>query len=749
MYKKIFHHRKPGFSLVEVLVSVMIISVLTLSIYSLIILSLKITNDNKHSVGATYIANQKMEYIRNLSYSEIGTELGWPHGAIKDTETINRDGIYKVDTSVEYVDDPFDGTSASSTDAVPKDYKNVTIKVSWNGGFGTKSISVFSKFIPPTEETLDGEGILLLTVVDANGNPVASATIHVYASTTGIHHEYATNAEGKFTYTFPPAYEGYEIIVSKDGYSEDRTYDRTIVNPKPTRPNLTIEADEKTTDSFTIDLMSVLKIYTVQANLPDNWQASNDPGLETQSNARLAFDNSGNVYIAWEDFRQNTKPELFAQKYDTTTSPPTKKWSGTDPDIRIRTAANQVSPDVKIDTAGNLYICWNDDSNGNQDAFLDKRLSATGGPDPAWGGELKIDNSAPNENQTNPRIAISDLGETMIYAVWQDNRNGNYDLFFQKYNSSKVAQLPPETNVNSNIGLDGSDQTLPNIVLDSKGDIYISWTDNRDGNYDIYGAKFSSSTKSRLWEKRLSNLGATDTFDQYFSDTVVSNDDEIYAVWTDERNGNQDIYAQKYDMNGNSQWAYDIKVNNSSSTAAQYSPAIAFDDNSDSLYVVWTDERNDNQDIYGQKLDKNGNSLWSNTDVRVSISTSTSNEYSPDITINPYNHLPYATWQSDINGNLDIFISPFDQYTITSYLDNVPLKIVGDKKIGEDPVIRKYDLSVTTNSSGFVLVPVEWDSVGYGVSLGGIYSTKSFIPDPPLPVSIEPDETKTLFLYIE
>ena len=127
--------KNQGFSIVEVLVSVMIVSVLTLSIYSLIILSLRITSDNKHYVAATFIANQKMENIRNLSYSSIGTIAGWPVGSTTPHEVIYQaDGIYSVDTSIEYADDPFDGTAASSTDAVPNDYKNVTIKVSWNSG---------------------------------------------------------------------------------------------------------------------------------------------------------------------------------------------------------------------------------------------------------------------------------------------------------------------------------------------------------------------------------------------------------------------------------------------------------------------------------------------------------------------------------------------------------------------------------------------------------------------------------------
>jgi prepilin-type N-terminal cleavage/methylation domain-containing protein len=80
-----------GFTLIEVIVSLLVSMMLIFGIYSLVMYSLHITSDNKFYIEAFEIANQKMEQIRNFPYNDVGTILGSPTGVIPDYEYSLRD----------------------------------------------------------------------------------------------------------------------------------------------------------------------------------------------------------------------------------------------------------------------------------------------------------------------------------------------------------------------------------------------------------------------------------------------------------------------------------------------------------------------------------------------------------------------------------------------------------------------------------------------------------------------------------
>jgi len=68
------------------------------------------------------------------------------------------------------------------------------------------------------------------------------------------------------------------------------------------------------------------------------------------------------------------------------------------------------------------------------------------------------------------------------------------------------------------------------------------------------------------------------------------------STWVDTRNGAQDIYAQRIDMNGVLQWAVDgIAICNAASD--QYSPRLV-SDGSGGVIVTWYDNRSGDYDIY-------------------------------------------------------------------------------------------------------------------------------------------------------
>jgi hypothetical protein len=115
-------------------------------------------------------------------------------------------------------------------------------------------------------ETTSQNGALFINVVDASGAPVGQANVRVKNSQTvpPIDIEEQTNNNGQLQLVdVPPGANVYEVLVSKPGYSQDRTYPITLDNPNPTQPELTVATGQVTGATFAIDELGDLKLSLV------------------------------------------------------------------------------------------------------------------------------------------------------------------------------------------------------------------------------------------------------------------------------------------------------------------------------------------------------------------------------------------------------------------------------------------------------------------------------------------------------
>ncbi len=726
-----------------------------MGIFSLIIFSLKISGDNKGYIEAMNLANKKMERIRNMSYDDVGTTptVGVP-GPIPQTEIITKSNEYTVYTDVSFEDDPYDSTAGStSPDTIWDDYKIVTIKVSWQSNFGQKDVTVFSKVIPRTEEIPSGNGLLKLFIIDANNNPFPGANVKITDTVGGGFVDRISDANGLVVESVVPA--EYEVLVTKAGYGTDKTHPITAENPNPSKRHLTATAGNKREESFQIDLLSNLEINTISQGLPNNWQSGDSDTAGTdQTNSRIAFDSAGYVYTVWQDYRVSNKPKIYAQKYNPTSG---GQWPNTisPSDQEIANASDTVLPDIKIDSNGNLYAAWHDQAVGNREAYLISLNSSNGSN--RWGGEKKINtDGADNYNQEYIRLTLlNQSSNATTTVVWQDNRNTDSDIFIQQYdyiNGNPIwttghTVSESEIRVIDLVASDGFNQYDGVIQSDSNDNFYVGWTDERDGDLNIYAAKFDRNGNP-LWGgsnvRMTTNGGSTN---QYMAELAVDSSNNPYITWTDERDGNKNIYLAKYNpVDGSQTW--EIKVNSNTNTTDQYSSSFAID-TSDNIYIAWTDEREGNPDIYAQKIDISGTKLWTD-DVRVNISLGTSNEYNPSVTIDVSTapDTPYVTWESNVNGDNDIFISSFEEYGSVTNIPNIDLNVTGTKKIGDNPVIYEYNKDLQTDTNGELDIQVEWDNPGYTITASSSVYELIFC-QPTMPIDLLPGVTKEINLYLK
>jgi len=237
-------------------------------------------------------------------------------------------------------------------------------------------------------------------------------------------------------------------------------------------------------------------------------------------------------------------------------------------------AAAKGGPVTVADAAGNIWAAWHAGPVGARDVFV-ARLPA--GQDTF---DTPVQVTTHSLDQCNPDLALAANGT--LYVVWQDNRGGDWDIYASVSTNGRT--FSKETVV-----IDANDnQTAPSIVVDgaSPSRVYVAWQDDRNGNQDIYVASstnaFASSTVSRV---------TTNAADQTEPDMAVGASNTVYLVWTDRRSGQADIYGAA----SNASWSNVALV---AGEGNQTSPALAVPAGSSILHLLWVNSVSGDSDIY-------------------------------------------------------------------------------------------------------------------------------------------------------
>lgn len=261
--------KKQGFTLIETIVGLAVFAIVALSVYQSLIAATRLVQTANLMVTSAALANEQFEIAHNLPYADVGLLSGIPAGKLAATQTITRNhASFRVDTTVRNIDDPFDGVlGGAPNDTSPADYKLVEIKVSLPNNARFKPIAYTQLIAPKSLENSSTNGALFVHVIDANGQAVSEANVHIENNSTfpPIAIDDVTNKDGDLQIVdVPPSIGSYEITASKTGYSQEKTYLLGAVgNPNPVKPHATIAAQTVTETSFAIAPTSVVNVSAV------------------------------------------------------------------------------------------------------------------------------------------------------------------------------------------------------------------------------------------------------------------------------------------------------------------------------------------------------------------------------------------------------------------------------------------------------------------------------------------------------
>ncbi len=350
-----------------------------------------------------------------------------------------------------------------------------------------------------------------------------------------------------------------------------------------------------------------------------------------QTHPAAAYDGFQSHLVVWQDERNaaNTDYDIYGQIVDI---------RGTLPSINfpISTAASdQYFPAVASNTQGEFLAVWQDSRHGNWDIY---------GQSISNKGTLSEDNfeiSVAASDQCFPALAYgSDSDQDRYLIVWQDHRNGNWDIYGRCIvPDGDQGDIFPITVAEDN-------QERPDVVYNSiNNEFLVIWQDYRDVNWDIYGRRISGQCSPTGEEFPI----AQDPSRQWYPALAYNSSGSQYlAVWWDNRSAaaaGGDIYGQQLSPEGELQGdSFSI----SDAQSLQWYPDVAYSSFDNDYLVVWGDNRNSIGtafDIYGQRVTSAGEMNGDN----FPISISPDNQRYPVLSHNTLEDQCLVVWQDDRN----------------------------------------------------------------------------------------------------
>ncbi len=350
----------------------------------------------------------------------------------------------------------------------------------------------------------------------------------------------------------------------------------------------------------------------VNSNPDGEWLAEN-PGLACDEQA---------VYVVWEDDRDGVlknKAIYFNASYDAGGS-----WFGEDLNLTVDDAGdwNSLAPQITLGGA-DLYVSWYDGRDGAYDIYFN--YSADWGS--TWMGEgARVDTDDRGAAYSaKPRMAVDGVGG--VHVIWEDLRNGNNDIFYNKSADFGAHWADPDTRVDqdeerTDEGLVASapaESFGAAVAAESEGLVAVAWHDLRNGELsDIYVAISQSGGTSFMEPLRLDALSGPGVSDSLYPDVVVVNGEVLVAFRDDRQNDGFDVFFTRSEDAGLT-FSDEVAVDTDGGTAHSVEPQMLAETNG-TVAIAWTDLGNpangDWEDIL-LNVSTDGGASWLEEELRV------------------------------------------------------------------------------------------------------------------------------------
>lgn len=386
--------------------------------------------------------------------------------------------------------------------------------------------------------------------------------------------------------------------------------------------------------------------------------ASNGVPLCTATGAQtfpvVVSDGADGAIVAWSDER-GVDADIYAQRVDASGA---SLW-GTDGALVCGFPGGQSYPILLADGAGGAFLVWGDARSGSLDIYA-QHLDAAGAATWTGGGEPVC--TEPGD-QFMPAAVLDGAGG--IVLVWSDARGVDADLYAQRLDASGSRMWPL---AGVPLSLAPGHQSGAALVTDGAGGAIAVWDDARGLGSDIYARHVDASGVASWTPDGVAVCTAFN--DQLYPSAVSDGAGGVVVAWEDGRGVDNDIYAQAVTAAGTVVWTPD-GVGVCALLGDQQNPLLDPTGTGD-VYVVWHDGRSGiGADVYAQRLDAAGGSVWSAGGV--AVCTAPGDQFFPSLATSAGGDA-LVMWFDSRTGAYDIMAQRLSPFGTTAWaLDGVPV----------------------------------------------------------------------------
>ena len=249
----------------------------------------------------------------------------------------------------------------------------------------------------------------------------------------------------------------------------------------------------------------------------------------------------------------------------------------------------------------NVYVVWIDDTSGKRNIYF-KRSTDNGC---TFGPTIELGNQ--NGGSIDPKMAVSGNN---VYVLWEHTPGNNGGIFFTR-STDNGGTFSSIKNLGNNTGLNG----FPQIAV-SGNNVFVVWHDATHGIFFTRSTDNGGTFGNPVILYKVKNEGiGSKVFGPRI--TAYPRSDNVYVVW---HSGDIKQHARVKALISDAQYirstdngaTFGNVVNLSNYSGSSVNPQIAVSQNN--VYAVWTNNVTGNEDIFFKKdVSNNNNCIPSNT----------------------------------------------------------------------------------------------------------------------------------------